>query len=217
MGEGEYVHLPNWIPSLKDMLPLCNSFTYNLIVNIDGLPLFSSSPNHKLYPILVSLYKVKMRPLCAGIYSSGKSFNQEMPPTHIYLKKFLKDVEYVMNNPLICQSNEYRMKCFPIFVCDAPARSSLKAIKSHTGYDSCERCMVHWKDHKNRVCLLSCSKKRKTEADFSRRTHKKHHKGISALEKFGVPMVSHFVLDSMHMTCLGVTKRQLLFWKGMPR
>ena len=138
----------------RNMMELCNGFTYKLIVNIDGLPLFSSTPNYKLYPILFFLDKVKTRPLCAGMYCTGLSVNGEMPSTHIYLKTFLQNIEYLIKNSLVCQGNHYHMQGYPIFVCDAPARSSLKAINAHTGYSSCERCVVHGEYHLNRVCLF---------------------------------------------------------------
>ena len=55
MNDGLYVHIPNWIPSLQDMLSCfgvtvsSDTSTYCLVVNIDGRPLFSSSPNYKLH------------------------------------------------------------------------------------------------------------------------------------------------------------------------
>ena len=39
------------------------------------------------------------------------------------------------------------------FVCDAPVRSGLKNIKSHTGYNSCERCTITGEYVGNRVVL----------------------------------------------------------------
>ena len=92
MGERLYVHLPNWISSLKSVLTNAKfnsqSPGYTLVVNIDGLPLFSSTPNYKLFPILITLHKIKMRPLCAGIYCTEISSNREMPSTYEFLKRF---------------------------------------------------------------------------------------------------------------------------------
>ena len=223
MGEGLYVHLPNWIASLNSVLSHYNfssdigASSYNLVVNIDGLPLFSSTPNYKVYPILITLHKVKMRPLCVGIYCTEISFNREMPSTYEFLKRFLDDVKYLLTHPLVCDGCTYHLKDYPIFVCDAPARSSLKAIKAHTGYYSCERCDIKGEYHDARVCMLGTHGKRRSDSDFSLQVCKDHHKGFSALHDFGVPMVKNFVLDYMHLACLGITKRLLLFWKGILR
>jgi len=221
MEEGLYVHMPNWITSLKEMLNSIrsdsNNVNYSIVVNVDGLPLFKSTPNYKLYPILITIHNIKMRPICVGIYCTEKSLNREMPSTFVYLQKFLEDVKSLMTNPLSSEDCQYVMKDYPIFVCDAPARASLKAIKSHTGYQSCERCDIHGEYHDNRVCMLRTDGKRRSEFDFSHQLCKEHHKGVSALTDFGVPMVRNFVLDYMHLACLGVMKRLLSFWKGMPR
>ena len=86
MQEGRYVHFPNWTSCLKQMLlhiygPSNNIgvVSYFLIVNVDGLPLFQHSPDFKLYPILLTIYGFKMRPLCAGIYCSQKSTERCLP------------------------------------------------------------------------------------------------------------------------------------------
>ena len=111
----------------------------------------------------------------------------------------------------------YNTKDYPIFVCDAPARSSLKAVKSHTGYYSCERCFLKEEFHDACICMLGTNEKRRSDSDFLLQTCKDHHKDISALNDFGVPMVRNFVLDYMHLARLRITKRLLLFWKGSTR
>lgn len=72
MGDGgRYCHFPNWTAALAKFLcyhcqGLYGTKEYFLIINVDGLPLFKGSPDFKLYPILVSVYGVIMRPICAG-------------------------------------------------------------------------------------------------------------------------------------------------------
>jgi len=56
MGSGMYIHFKNWLTILREILlyhygHMPGSVSYYLIVNIDGLPLFSHSPDYKLYPI----------------------------------------------------------------------------------------------------------------------------------------------------------------------
>ena len=128
MNDGLYVHIPNWIPSLQDML-LCFSVTvssdtstYCLAVNKNDPSLFSSSPDCKSYPILITVHKIKMHPLCAGIYCTEPSSNREMLLTYVFLKKCLEDQNNHMTYPVVCNGREYCMKEYPIFVCDATAR-----------------------------------------------------------------------------------------------
>ena len=79
MMQGLYVHFYNWLTSLKEVLcyfhgHLQKTVDYTLLINIDGLPLFHS-PDFKLYPILITVYGIKMRPLWACIYSTEKATN----------------------------------------------------------------------------------------------------------------------------------------------
>ena len=114
-----------------------NRITYFLLINVDGLPLFRNSLDYKLYPILVSMsyFGFSMRLLCAGrpIYCSMKSKNRKMSPPSILLPKFLNDLDYLVANPIIVKPRAYCMGSKSIYVCDAPARTSLKLMTSHNG------------------------------------------------------------------------------------
>ena len=88
MMQGLYVHFQNWVIALKKVLCYFygnahGTVEYSLLINIDGLPLFQS-PDFKLYPILVTVYGCKRRPLCVGIYSTEKSSNRNMPDPSIF-------------------------------------------------------------------------------------------------------------------------------------
>jgi len=222
MLHGEYCHFSNWTIALKSLLDFyfkdCKSdkVTYFLLINIDGLPLFHHSPDHKLYPILVSIYGFNMRPLCAGIYCSNKSKDREMPPPSILLPKFLIDLDCLFTNPICAKTKTFILGSKGIYVCDAPSRSSLKLIKSHSGYSACERCTVVGKYCKTsrHVCLLDCSFVLRTNESFQLQTDKQHHHGKSILCDFGTRMVSDFVLDYMHQCCLGTMKQLFKWWLG---
>nr|CAB3260125.1 transposase domain-containing protein [Phallusia mammillata] len=147
MGQGEYVHFYNWISTLKDVLCTYACYqrgnvSYMLIINIDGLPLFVHSPDYKLYPILATVYGIKMRPICIGIYCSNKSLNREMSSPDIFLKDFFVDNDFLNRNLLTSDKNRFYLSNHVAFICDAPARSTLKCIKTHTGYSACERCEI---------------------------------------------------------------------------
>ena len=104
------------------------------------------------------------------------------------------------------------------FVCDAPARSCLKYTVGHTGCYSCERCQDKG-EWQNRVVFnedtefLPC-----TDNDFNSFLYEgNHQKSKTPLIDFGISCVSHFTLDYMHLVCLGVMKRMLVFLKQGPR
>ena len=108
---GQYVHFSNWSLCLKKLILHIHGLSdssgtgikeYYLIVNVDGLLLFQHSPDFKLYPILITIYQCKMRPLCAGIYCSQQSRNREMPPPELLLKQFLDDISNLQSNCIDC-------------------------------------------------------------------------------------------------------------------
>ena len=54
------------------------------------------------------------------------------------------------------------------------------------------------------------------DLDFDSMVDEDHHLGSSPLAGKGIGMVSQFVLDYMHLVCLGVMRRMLLTWISGP-
>ena len=108
------------------------------------------------------------------------------------------------------------------FVCDAPARAFLKCIKLHSGYSSCERCVVRGSYTSRRVVfnnedICECrtdEKFRQVQYNHELDDHQHTH---SPLIDIDFPCVSGFPLDYMHLVCLGVVKRLLNFLKQGPK
>lgn len=152
---GKYVHFNNWLEILSTVLDINKqeSCHFTLKINIDGLPLFKSSANYKLYPILALIDSINCRPICIGIYSSEKSINREMPSPEIILSKLMEDLDHMRSEPIQINDNKVFTLENVLFICDAPARSSLKKIVHHTGYNSCERCKVKGLHYDHRVSI----------------------------------------------------------------
>jgi hypothetical protein len=96
-------------------------------------------------------------------------------------------------------------------VCDAPARAFLKNIKGHTSYSACERCSQSgaWN---GKMTFPEVNAEKRTDASFDEMRDADHHKGRSPLSELGIGMVSMFVLDYMHLICLGVVRRLIWLW-----
>ena len=104
------------------------------------------------------------------------------------------------------------------FICDAPARSLLKGIISHNGYNCCERCIAKglWMDH--RMVMNELEAELRTDEEFLNFSYDgTHQKSRSILADLGINCVSGFPLDYMNLVCLGVTRRMLYFLKSGPR
>ena len=221
---GKYVHI------MQDSLLTILSSYYNyedcpkvieyyVIVNIDGLPLFKHSPDYKLYPILIQVYKIPMRPISVGFFSTDKCPHREMPSPELFLKRFLSELSKFKENPLVHDSVTFKLASYGIYVCDSPSRSALKGIKFHLGYSSCERCTIRgqYDPKSGHVCFLQSNCFPRSDTSFKIHTDKYHHREVSGLTEFGVNMVSNFPLDYMHLCCLGVMKKLMMRWKGVKR
>jgi len=106
-----------------------------------------------------------MRPLSAGVYCTEQSEQREMPHPAIFLKQFLEDIQSLLYRPLEDGNVTFVLQNKEIYVCDAPARASLKCIISHMGRSACERYTdVGMYDHTARhVCLTEVGSQLRTD------------------------------------------------------
>lgn len=181
-----------------------------LLFNIDGLPLFNST-NVQFWPILcgiVTKVNKRFKPFVVALFCGDSK------PSSLsgYLEEFLQELS-VLCNCGITVENTVCSVSIKAFICDAPARSWLKCVKLHTGYDSCERCVVHGSYESSRVVLTDVSAAERNDEKFAKNVYADtHQEAVSPLTMLNVGLVSCFVLDYMHLICLGVTRRLIHFW-----
>ena len=104
------------------------------------------------------------------------------------------------------------------FTCDAPARQFLKCVKGHSGFYSCERCEIKGESTDGRLVMAAIDCPSRTDQLFNQYNyHPLHQLSRCTLPDYGILCISEFVLDYMHLVCLGVTMRILIFMKEGPR
>lgn len=180
--------------------------------NVDGLPLFKSS-NVQIWPILCSVKR--FQPFIVAIFCGTAKPNSVSD----FMADFLEDLKRLQRDGIIFQDETLNVK-LNAFICDAPARAFLKCIKGHNAYYSCERCTIQGKYVNHRVVYNYQSREKissRTEEEFSRQSYSDHQSGRSPLVDAGLPCIRLFVLDYMHLVCLGVVRRILNFLKQGPR
>lgn len=181
------------------------NYSVKLSVNIDGIPLHKSS-NEQFWPILIKFDC--FRPALVALYCG----NTKPDSVEKFLEDFLEEYEQLCENGFVFAGKRVLVR-IAAFICDAPARSFIKCIKGHTGYYSCERCEIKgtWESH---VLILDSAQpcNERSDEKFNQEQYKDSHQlGKSPLIQYGISCVKGFPLDYMHMVCLGVTRRMLLF------
>lgn len=185
--------------------------TLSLNINVDGLPLFRSS-NSQLWPILGIVNEARNKaPFIIAVYGGSckpKSIDE-------YLFDFVEETKSLIQNGLDCFGKHYSFR-LNAFICDAPARAYLKCIKGHAGYNSCERCTQEGVYTEGRMTFPKVDTELRTDVQFRTQSSEDHHTGVSPLLELGIDCVSMFVLDYMHLVCLGVVRRLILLWLKGP-
>ena len=181
----------------------------DLMINVDGLPLFKSSTS-QFWPILGYFNKVEVF-VVALFYGNSKPSSVDD-----YLDDLVKELDKLKIHGIHFEGRHFpfNLKCF---CCDAPARCFLKGIVGHTGYFSCERCIVKGSWDGRVVFNNDKVFAPRTDDEFSNFTYDHHQKCASLLASHGVSCVKQFPLDYMHLVCLGVTRRLLTFLKKGPK
>lgn len=181
-----------------------------LLINIDGAPLFNSS-NKQLWPILCKVYFQPdiYEPFPAALYCG----NHKPSNIHKYLQPFIEELRNLYREGILINEKHFHV-CIKAFICDRPARSLTKCIKNHGGYYACERCNVRGIRVNKRVIYPFNNDRQRTDESFRNEEDPSHHIGISPLILLPeINMVTMFVLDFMHLCCLGTMKKMFVnFW-----
>ena len=209
--EGVYHHF-NLQSELTRNLSLFPAFENDvqLQFNIDGLPIYNSS-KLDFWPILcrATSGSLSTKVFMAGLYC-GKSKPHNV---HQFLSRFVQDLLQLLSQGIVIREHSLNVKLHS-FICDAPARQYVKRIKGHSGFDSCERCLVHGEEKQR---FVSIDWELRTDEHFRARKYAETHQNKadnSPLFPLPIDLIHQFPLDYMHLFLLGVVKRLLHLWLG---
>lgn len=181
------------------------SDTLSVQINVDGVPLFKST-NGQFWPILGRIDN----PIVGEPYVIGIFYGVNKPSNLDFLHDFIAEYEKLKATGIIVGGSIFKFRISAI-ICDAPARAFLKDVKIHTAYSGCERCTQTgvWN---GKMTFPDVTAPSRTDESFQNMLDTEHHKGKSCLSNLGIGMVSQFVLDYMHLICLGVVRRLVWLW-----
>ncbi|XP_063918815.1 uncharacterized protein LOC135134131 [Zophobas morio] len=207
--EGHYYHFGvarGILNNLTDVQTVKENDILKLSLNIDGLPLTKSSTS-QFWPILLSIESRLSPPFICGIYHGMKK------PSDVsqFLNEFVQEFKFLELNGL----EVGKTKIFPRIskiICDAPAKAFILGVKGHTGYHGCTKCIDQGEYINGRVTFQSLVSPLRTDDSFKNKEDDDFHLYNSPLENLNVGLVSNVCLDYMHLVCLGVMKRLVLFW-----
>lgn len=184
-----------------------------VIVNIDGLPLFNKS-DIDLIPILMQVFhpEYSCTPFVVALYcgrSKPHSIND-------FLNDFVDEASLYQQNGIEIENinYEFKVKCLN---CDTPMRSFIKCTKGHTGFYTCERCETKGEsvsknknNPKSKMRVFpEIDAKRRTKTSFKKQKQPEHHhpgETSPLLRIKNFDPVRGVLLDSMHLFCDGNMK-----------
>lgn len=193
---GQYIHfgISNGLKHLLNRDPYVRQLTVlELWFNIDGLPI--DRKGKSLWPILCGIFvDNSIKPFIIGSY-----FGEKKPyNVYEYLSPFIHELNDLINTGLQVDDSNISIHLKGI-IADAPARAYIKQIKGHSGYFSCEKCMVEGEYLYGSVSFNDETAQERTDDSFLNRTNEEHHVGISPLlDITGIGLVSSIPLDYMH-------------------
>lgn len=182
--------------------------TLHLVINIDGLPLTKSSSS-QFWPILGKIENLQQDHVFPiGVYHG---FNKPSDAND-FLKSF---VDEFVN--LSTEGISYIGKKFSVTVtkvlCDAPAKAYILCVKNHNAYFGCTKCITEGNFINNRMTYPDLDSPLRTDTGFRGMVYEDYHKTeASSMLRLNIDMVDQIPLDYMHLVCLGVMKRLLIFW-----
>ena len=167
----EYTKMCNgyyhYIGIRKHILTKVYQSTVNLVIHIDGLPLYKSS--RKEFWTILGYIMHDQTPFPIAIFcGKGK------PTLHDFLHPLVDELHILSQEMVIEQEHVSKT----LFLCDAPARAYIKCIKGHSGYSSCDRCEEDTEPG-NRIIHTASMGALRSDESFRMRAHPAHHTGYA--------------------------------------
>ena len=178
-----------------------------LIVSSDGLPVFKSVNTH-VWPISASIFvhEKVARPFTIGVFYGV----DKLMKVHEFLADFVTDFRLCSTDGFRCRGRRFTVALHCI-TADAPARAMLKNVMYHSASNGCERCTVKGVKLSG-MTFNGEFHDRRTDETLLDENEDEHRKGNSPLSAIGVKLITHFVLDYMHLVLLGVMRKLLYLW-----
>lgn len=147
-------------------------------------------------------------PFVIGVYHG-----YQKAPLCEFLQPFVNEYLNLKNNGFFINEQPRQINIRAV-ICDAPARAYVTCTKSHNGHFACGKCTIMGETINRRMTFLDTNAPLRTDIDFINRSQPEHHlQGVlSPFEVISVPMVSHFPVDYMHNSYLGINKQLLKLW-----
>jgi len=182
-----------------------------IMFNVDGLPLFKSS-SVQFWPVLGKICLRESTMSAKRVFAVAIFCGKSKPASvDEYLHDFVNELCVLKATGLHFHGRHFKVDVLG-FVCDAPARAFVKCIKGHTGYYGCEKCVQRGRHVEGKLTFPDVNATKRTNETFAKQTNDEHHKGVSPLISAGIGLVTDFPLDYMHLVCLGIMKRLILYW-----
>jgi hypothetical protein len=143
-----------------------------LHVNIDGLPLFKSSPL-SVWPILCSFsYNMQLgqKPFPVALFCGLKK-----PGDLEFLSDFIAESKALSSDGFDYNKTRLFVKIVGI-VCDAPAKAFIKGIVQFNGTYGCDRCTHKGEYSEGRMLFLRTDAVLRTDESFRHQENAEHHK-----------------------------------------
>lgn len=116
------------ISSLADVTVLTLGF------NIDGLPLFKSSPK-SLWPVLCGIMNISP----TEVFPITLTYGDSKPSDLDFLSELIDELDELLRCGL-CIGNKNFQISVQCIICDAPAKAFVKCTKLYSGYSGCDKC-----------------------------------------------------------------------------
>ena len=172
----------------------------SLALSFDGLPLFRSS--NKTWPVFGNIYNIeRAKPFVIGLFCGiGKPEN-----CHQFPQDLVEECEELSRDGFWFNNKQYALDLSGPLVADTPARAYVKQTKRHAEYFACERCEQERNTVDSLMTFPETTARLRTDRSFLAK-EQLEHQGTSPLATLRTGMVTQFVLDCMHLVCLGVRK-----------
>jgi hypothetical protein len=148
------------------------------------------------------------------VFPVALSCGSTKPGNLDFLNDTITDLKKLLEQGLIVDERVVTVRCI---VCDAPARSMVKAVKLYSGYEGCDKYCQRGKWFGRMTYPEIDNIELRTDESFRGQVNNEHHNDTSPFCNLPIDMITTFPLDYMHECCLGVMEKLLLAWlRGKP-